>query len=368
MNRGSGRGSGHGFDYDDEKELFNVIVQLANPLGVMSTAGEGSAGKQKSFEVLSACGKTPFEAMQSLGQTSCRMVFWGHNRVILFSEKMARRGIKEALDVLERRRLTRLTARPVVVQGDIRKMMESECPFEETGAEGLEKMIATVSYEKSVINTNLFIDLYNILEEPGKEIFMGKVKVCEEENGEEGSTLVKVGGGAIFKGDRMVGWASQQQTEGWLFALERGYAFNFNIECPGSSGGHIAIEVLKPESSMKVTSKGRKVRIKLKVKARGTIENIPCKTNVMDRDFRRAAERRSAQAIRNRINDMIGKSQELESDVCGFGYLIYRERPDIWKKIGADWNEIFPHLPVDVDVRFQLIRSGLVENPMGMLQ
>ena len=127
-----------GFDYDDEKELFNVIVQLANPLGVMSTAGEGSAGKQKSFEVLSACGKTPFEAMQSLGQTSCRMVFWGHNRVILFSEKMARRGIKEALDVLERRRLTDLPPGPWWSR-DIRKMMESECPFEETGAEGTRK-------------------------------------------------------------------------------------------------------------------------------------------------------------------------------------------------------------------------------------
>ncbi|NLZ28067.1 MAG: Ger(x)C family spore germination protein [Firmicutes bacterium] len=356
------------FDYDDEKGLFNVIVQLANPLGSTTNTGEGTTEKHKSFEVLSAYGKTPFEAMQSLGQISCRMVFWGHNRVILFSEKMARHGIKEALDVIERRRLTRLTARPAVIRGDIRKLMEAECPFEETGAEGLEKLIATVPYEKSVINTNLFIDLYNTLEEPGKEMFMGKIKVREEENcaEEEGSASAEVGGGAIFKGDRMVGWASQQQTEGWLYALERGFIFNINIECPGSDGEYIAIEISKPKSSMVPTGSGREVGVRLKVNARGSVEDISCYKNVMDRDFRLAVERRSAQVIRNRISDMIRKSQELESDICGFGYLIYRKRPDIWKEIGADWDEIFPHLPVDLDVRFKLIRSGLVENPLKM--
>ncbi len=361
-------------------------------MGTTSGLG-GSPGEQKPFQVISSYGKTPFEAMRALAQGSSREIFWGHNRIVLFSERAARRGVKEVFDVLERKRLIRLIARPAVVQGDIRKLMEADYPLEETGAAGLDKQMASIQLEKSIFNTLLFVDLYSAIEASGMEMFMGKIKVHDDRKEKEGGgggggdsggggggdsgsgsgggsgsgsgPPAEIGGGAIFKGDRMVGWASQRQTEGWLYVQDRGYYFNFIIECPKHEGEYISIEVFEPKSHMIPLCSGRDIRIKLKVTAEGSIENTSCYyEDIMDKQFRLSVERRSARVIRNQISDIIKRSQELETDVCGFGNLIYRKRPHVWEEIGHDWDEIFPHLAVDVDVRFKLIRTGLVDEPL----
>ena len=94
--------------------------------------------------------------------------------------------MKEVFDVLERKRLIRLIARPAVVQGDIRKLMEADYPLEETGAAGLDKQMASIQLEKSIFNTLLFVDLYSAIEASGMEMFMGKIKVHDDRKEKEG--------------------------------------------------------------------------------------------------------------------------------------------------------------------------------------
>ena len=54
-----------------------------------------------------------------------REFFWAHNRVLLFSEKLARRGIGEILDLVARERQFRPVMPPAVVEGTLRRLLEA---------------------------------------------------------------------------------------------------------------------------------------------------------------------------------------------------------------------------------------------------
>jgi len=109
-----------------------------------------------------------------------------------------------------------------------------------------------------------------------------------------------------------------------------------------------------------------KWRIELKVKLHGRIQEFGGPGNLdTESELTRSLERRAAGAVRNRIEAMLSRSQELKADVFGFGNLIYRKNPRLWQKIGPRWDEeIYPQLKIDLFVEYRILRTGLVKNPL----
>lgn len=368
------------FDYDEEKEMHLIIVQVANPQAMHAEVGGGS--DTQSFITLSAHGHTPFEAMRTLTLGLSRELFWAHNRVILFSEKAARHGIREMMDVMERERQMRAIGRPAVVQGDIRKLMEAKFPLEETGAMGIDRQMVTIQLDKSVFHTKLLNEIYSAIEAPGQETVMGKIEVMpdgadaqeqegtnagsgENANGGGGSSSqppppAKLGGAALFKGDKLVGWGSQNQAEGWLLAAGRGWRFSFILENPDNPG-YFSAEIFNPSAKMEPVVKNGKPRMIIRVEAVSRIQNYS--GGILSESVA-SMEKRVAQAIRNRIKDVIKRSQDLNTDIMGFGNRFYRKHPAFWQEVEESWDDIFPTLVVDIEVKVNIMRTGLVLDPI----
>ncbi len=381
---------GVAFDYNEARGLYQVIAQVANPIamGGGQASGEGGgSGGGPAFWTVSNFGHTPFEAMQNLTTGTSREFFWAHNRVLLLSEKLVRRrGIGEILDLMERERQFRPIIKPVIVEGDLRRLMEAEFPLEETGIRGIDRMIKTTQFEHSVFPLKLLNEIYSTLEQPGIELFIGKITVIEEgtreqggggaaqgqggeSGGETGKTPpARIGGAALFRGDRMVGWADLHQAQGWNYATGRGNRFSFVIECPAHSGSHFSIENVAVSSAMRPVPDGGDLRIILEVRVEGRIQDVGCRLEhelTVENEFIKQIERTCAQAVRNRIEAMISRSQELKSDVLGFGNLVYRKQPKLWREIGERWDEIFPGLAVEILVEYNLTNPGLATDPVG---
>lgn len=366
-----------GFDYDEEKELYRVIAQLANPIamgqggGEESGGGGGGSGGKQAFWTTEAEGHTPFEAIRNLAETSSREFFWAHCRVILFSERLARRGLKDTLDLLERGRQFRLIAKPAVISGDLKKIMEAAFPLEQTGARGLDSFIATINFERSIFPEKNLNEVISTFSQSGKEIFIGQLKVLEsdEEGGKEGASIAspaRVGGGALFRGDRMVGWGSIEQAQGWTYATGRAFRSTFVVESPEKMGSYISIGAFGHSAQMRLLGDAENWRIELKVKMHGRIQEFggPGALDA-ENELTRSLERRAAQAVRNRIEAMLSRAQELKSDIFGFGNLIHRKNPRLWQEIAPRWSEeIFPQLEIDLQVEFSILRAGLVKNPL----
>jgi len=52
--------------------------------------------------------------------------------------------------------------------------------------------------------------------------------------------------------------------------------------------------------------------------------------------------------------------EEYNADIFGFGNQIYKKHPGLWKKIGKDWDRIFPLVEVNYDVKVTLRRTGII--------
>ena len=362
------------FDYNQEKNLYEVIAQLANPIVLEKEPNSSpGGGGGKAFWTASAQGKTPFEAIRNLTEISSRELFWAHCRVTLFSEELARRGLKEVLDLFERERQFRLIAKPVVVEGDLRKIMEDDFPIEKTGARGLDRLIVTTRFEKSIFPENNLNELITILSQPGKEMIIGRLEVLEapqNSNGSEDEEAIpapaRIGGSALFRGDRMVGWATSKQTQGWAYATGHAYRSTLVIESPVGKGNFVSIETGDHDSQMKLHSDEENWRIELKVNIDGRIQEFSGPGDLdTESELTRSLERRAAATVRNQIEEMLSRSQELKADVCGFGNLVYRKNPQLWQKLGPAWDdEIFPGLKVDLQVKFKILRTGLIKPPL----
>lgn len=364
-----------GFDYDEESGSYQVFAQLADPLslggGDGANTGSSGSSSEKAFWTMEAKGPTPFAAVRNLIGTSSRALFWPHCRVLLLSEKVARRGVADIFDLFERGRQFRLIVKPAVVQGDLRKIMEASFPLEETGARGLDRLILTTRFERSIFPEKNLNELIATHAQPGKEMLIGRIEVLPaegEENGDSASSPppARLCGSALFRGDRMVGWASARQVQGWAYGSGRVFRSTLLIKSPEEETNQISIETYSHTAKMHLHGDEQNWRIELRVKLHGRIQEFdgPGKLDVQT-ELTRSLEKRAAQAVRNDIEAMLSRSQELKTDIFGFGNLIYRKNPQLWKKISSRWGEeIFPQLTIDLAVELELLHTGMVKDSL----
>ena len=89
------------FDFDPQTGLLQVIAQVANPLGIGGGNGadqSGGGGGNNPFWVVETSGHTIYEAIKKTEQVSTRKLIWSHLEAVLFSEAMAREGLRPVLD------------------------------------------------------------------------------------------------------------------------------------------------------------------------------------------------------------------------------------------------------------------------------
>ena len=191
-----------------------------------------------------------------------REFFWAHNRVLLFSEKLARRGIGEILDLVARERQFRPVMTPRS-EGNLRRLMEAQFPWKSPGP-GAGPVDRHYTFDLAVFPLMLFYELYSTLGQPGVEMIIGKIEVLEEGaagQGSEGRAVEGNGQAPRRRRRRRVPrrshgrWADLNQVRGWHYATGRGIRFNFP-PCR-ITRGYFSIEIFSVKSSMRPAAGGK---------------------------------------------------------------------------------------------------------------
>lgn len=356
-----------GFDIEKNTNIYKATAEIANPIALGATdISEQSTGNLKTFLTLNSEGELPYQAMRNLTNDATREFYWSHNRVILLSEELARHGIYPIMDMFGRDRQLRTSANVVVIDGDLQTLMEAEYPLEETGARGLNRQIMTIKKERSIFPVKPLNVLYSTLAQPGVDLFIGRIKVLKDsEDGKDSPSII--GGAAVFQGDRMVGWAEDKHVRGWSYATGRAFRSTLIIKDPIDDTTPISIEIAHVKNKMRlITNKNGAILIELRLYAEGHIQDFPIHRDLkIESGYIKSLERRTAQSIRNTVQSTIDLSRELSSDVIGFGNLIYRKRPELWREIKDEWYDVFKDIEIDIQVNTNINRTGFTASPMS---
>ena len=289
-----------------------------------------------------------------------KTVYIDHVQLIVIGEDMARDGIADAIDFWERDHEANVNSL-IVVSKDIpaKTVLQAESEMEEIPTQQIVKSIKLTVLTAEAYESSLF-DVISSLNAEGIELVTG---IIQFKPGSDYKSLsdIDLRGACVFKGDRLVGWLGpndikslmiiQNNTKGGLFEIVNPYVQNevFNYE------------MLKAATKTKVTIQDGQPKIKLNIEISGGLSELHGEAPDFTSSNFKVLEDATAEGIKSIVENTIDLCQhDFESDIFGFGLMLARKYPDYWEQNKDDWDQIYPSLSIEVEVKVTIKEFGRI--------
>lgn len=343
----------------------------------------GGRAQVTASQVISVMGATVEDAVRNWELRSSRHLFLAHTLVLVIGEKMAKDGITQVIDFCMRDKDVPLRTWVVTCRGLARDALQAQPEFEPmTSTE-----IATIQYKNThfvskTAGENVFTVFYDLLT-PGRDVLLAYMKTftptekgtaVQQPGGTTGGSqggaaaqnrTFSLSGAAAFRGDKMVGLLNEMETQGALLLKNqaRGGVITvaYNSDHPNVS---YLLRSVKTRVRPRVSTNGR-IRIEVNIKGAGEmIEEEDAVLDITREQNLKHLEELINREVEHRCRLAVSRAQALNSDVFGFGDLLHRNEPEVWKEIADRWGEFFPALDVKISAHFTVEQPGLIEQPV----
>lgn len=328
---------------------------------------------------------TILEALDMYGMAISRRVSLMHTKLLIFSEEFAREGVGRYLGPMARFRETRRVMNVVVVKGEAHKFIqENKSNIGESLGKAIELMVSQAD-NTSFFPRSPFEDFYegmlstyiqpycgyggiNDFNKLAPEQQSDKVPPLVTEKGFDPGDLPRDGvakreyvGTAVFDGEKMVGNLDSFETRYFLMVTGKFEKGIITIEDNKEPGSAIPLDMRlgRPPQIKGYFENGKPV-IDIYLQIESDIGAIQSRVDYekvgMINDLNKQAE----EHLLKNIKEVIKKTQQLNSDIFGFGHKLAGHFATIqeWEKY--NWKSHYREAEVRVDVSVNVRRSGLM--------
>lgn len=350
-------------------------------------SGGGGKDAQMETETIEADGDTIIEAIRSLMTTGTKMFYFGHCKLIIISDKVAKKGIADILDTIIRDREIRVTMNIVIAKHVKAKdiLMSQDVSNPIISYEIVELIKVTREYNGQA-PVDLIYQAFNSLNSVGSSTVLPSVELVkdkdksgsdeqsnnskqsgDEPNGESNTgpkakEYLRISGVCVFKKDKMIGTLDEKDTKFLSFITNKVDKALITVEEEKRPNDYISFEVSKSKSKIMFDFKENTVDVKVKVKTEVSINASEKLKNYMYKSDTSKTQKNLEHSMKYYMERLIKHAQiELHSDIFGFGTQIHSKHPKQWKKYKDDWDEIFKKMNVDVDCEVTIKGSGIAK-------
>lgn len=342
---------------------------------VMSVQPEGSAATmptRSSAWIGTAVGKNLMDASKNLRATAMKRLTWIHNTIIIIGQEAAREKMDEVIDFFSRNREVRFNSYVLVAQDTAFAILQAPANIQNDLSREIIGIIDNAPEWSKTYVADAKDFLVSHAEQCGNYI-TGKIAETYEKRttfsvprqeyeklertGEE-IPIVNLEGCAVFRGGKMLGWLDARETRGYLW-ISGDIAVGTIIT--DVAEGNLSYENNFSKTSVEVSVKGEDIIFLVKVDTRGTLVEQTTGHDVRQQSTIEQIEEKFSKEIKSEMETSAEKLQkEYESDVFGFGTLLHKKQPELWKKIGSDnWDEkYFPDVKILYEVNVTIERTG----------
>ncbi|EPR08302.1 Ger(x)C family spore germination protein [Ruminiclostridium papyrosolvens] len=346
-----------GIDQTEDGKIM-VTAQIIKPVDVSSSGAGvsgGGGGGEKSFVVVSNTESTIFAALRTMLAKINKKIFYSSSQVIVFSEDLAKSGIKNYVDFILRDHETQFKSLIVVAKGTTAKeIVEQEYGLSKIPGGYIRDTIKN-SKSRGFTKELRLLDMARELATEGRELSIGTIEKSEN--------LTSTEGLAVFQKDKMVGWLDKYETRGYMFITGRAKSGIIEIESPDNPKEIIGIELMKGSSKIEVnSSSNNSIEVNVKIKAEGNVGEQQSQSGQSPDKICKSLSKCLEKQITKECYSAISKCQnEYKSDIFGFGIHVFDKYPKYWQKVTSVWSEeIFPSIQVKVKVDAKINRTGLL--------
>lgn len=341
--------------------MVRVGVQIALPgqipLGPGEGGGMGGGGPRTTVWVINVVGHSINDAFLNLQQQVSSRLFFGHLRIIVISEAVAKRDMSNINDYFRRNSEIRRMAWMMVSKGKAFELMNAAPKLERIPTlylmSTLDNAIKMGKFPKDYIG-----QFWSNSSKKGQEGFLPYVEIKEQEN-------VEVKGLAYFRGERLVGVTKPLEISGFLGLRginPAGYRAIVLLDSDDMSSA-VMTNVTHRHSKIDVSVKDGKPHFLIRIQLEANlVEKMNESISLDDPAVIHLIERKQEEASVQFYKNIIEKTQSKSSDIFGFGEMVRAKKPGYWHRyIGTKekWQEMYKQVVFDIDVVVQIRRIGM---------
>jgi spore germination protein KC len=360
-----------GIDVSESKE-YEVTVLIIRPQAAFSQSARGGGGGQSPSLVISAKGKSLFEALHNMSKVLSKRMYLGHLQAVIFGEDAARQDVGAALDMIKRQTLIRPNVDLLATKEKAVDIIKTEPILEGTLGAEINQMIkySNLSASTMVLDVSQFA---YALSSDTMDPFTGEISSKPVKgmkvygDGQKESAAVSLQGAGVFKNGRLIGWMNQDETRGVLWALGRMRTGVNIIKCPGEDQGTISLELTRSSSDLvpKMVDGQLQMLIDINLES-NNISEITCSELHLTPEKIEHLNALLENQVKGDISKALKKAQKKwEVDVFKFGRAIYHKYPNEWSKMEPQWrNGGLKNLEVRIKVKAYVRRPELRNDPL----
>ncbi|WRS27792.1 Ger(x)C family spore germination protein [Oscillospiraceae bacterium MB08-C2-2] len=347
--------TGVALDVGDEPDSLKLTAQVVKPgeLGAGSSA-QGHSG-EKAFVNISYTDKSILSAARGITHMQNRRLYFAHNDVLIFSQDLAKQNIGEGLDSFTRDYEGRMNVNMLIARDTASEILNEDVELEKVPAIHISGMMENQkSNSETVIMTLRDFAIATLSESTAPVVSM--VELYES----EGKKYARMQGTAVFKQGKMIGELNTAETRGLLRITDKAVAGAVTVE---TEWGQVVLEIQYSKSRLKpVKAADGSIHMELVVDVDGVLQSNETYQDMSTPENVEMLKGKMKEFILSDIDSALAKARELSADVFSFGDAIHREYPKEWKQIKDSWEEEFPKIQLNTQIKVELrSTSGLIK-------
>lgn len=346
---------------DKSETGFEVTFQIVNDYVL---------GQQRKIDIAPVSvrtikGATVFETMAKTSNYITEKFFLYHFRILAFGEDIAREGIQPFLNAFLNYRQTQHNYNIIVIDGGKAKdALKIQSSLDLIPGIALDEKIRN---SKELYSLGSTINLDQVLSDiaiKGSHFVLTSVKVeGDAEKGTEGESSKSidpdayfvVSNLAVFKEDKLLGYLTEKESLGYQYIMNN--IKNSIVPVVLDDESVLTIAVQKSKAKVKAFIDNDKPRIKITCRVRCSVYEDMSGMTKFTSEYMNEVIKKTEYEITKMMSDSVKRTQtEFNSDIFHFSEAIHRRYPKFWKQIIDRYDEIYPEMDVQIEVKMELDR------------
>jgi spore germination protein KC len=354
-----------------ENSKYRLTIEIVNATQFSKNQMGGPAAPALTYSLE---GNTISELLHKMNIGITRKLIFSHTRVIYISEKIAKEGMIQFIDFLDRSGQFRNDFNIMVTKGEkAEAFVKVTYPIQKVPSLKVHKQTQSFNEVWGGDPGVRLTDFISALTSKGRNPVSSTLVIKgDPEKGEKSEnnmktsvdTLVEMDGMAVFRDDRLIGYLSVDETRNYYWT-QKLQTTSMSVPCSDEEKkpedeSYIAVVVSETYTKLKVDYVNGKPVLKVKINGETRIEAAQCMNDLTKIDTYADFEKKINRYVANDIQETIKKVQaEFGVDIFGFGEAFNRQHHKEYQKVEDHWDEVFAQAEVEVDVNLHLRRSGV---------
>ena len=345
-----------GVDTFPETSCVSPNKSLPPPEAKGKTKTKKAAPPGPNFVTVSTVADTFTDGARKVHLNTPRGPLGQHAACYVFGENFSRQGLAGEIDWLIRNRQIRKIGYFFVTRNaTVSEVLKVPTEIERIPAMALVSMIKNQDTSLGVYTPIKLGDFLNQSITPGIEPAVPGIEIVEE--GEK--KRLRISGTAVFKKAKLVGWLNEKESRGYRWLRPQMLMGGTKvIKCPVCNKP-VLLDTLRSTSKIKAEINNGEIIMHIKIREEGNFCEQSCRHQLVTPEMIPVLNRAAEELIADQVRAAVTRAQELGSDIFGFGQALHTSYPREWTQLEKHWEEVFPTVKIELDVKSEIRRSYL---------